>query len=243
MIQRSEAVDRLPVEQQTELAAVWQTRADSERSVGSVFSQLVAALTATGGHPEVIALARRAIDDETRHARICAELAAAYRGDEVREATPLSVRLPDYGEPPRMRAALHAVNLCCIGETIATAFVEACFAECGEWPELRELHGRHLADEIHHARVGWAHVASLTSDERAHIATRLAELLRAQVHGWESRIATLPRDGIRGHGYPPRADLVAVVHAAVRDLVLPGFEYVAVDTAAARAWFDDHCAD
>jgi hypothetical protein len=237
MVTRGEAVERLAPEQQAELAAIWQTRANSERSVGSVFTQLVAELTATGAHPEVIALALRAKDDETRHARICAELAAAYRGDDVREAAPLDVRLPDYGEPPRMRAALHAVNLCCIGETIATAFVEACFAECTAWPELRELHGLHLADEIHHARVGWAHIASLSTDERAHVATRLEELLRAQVRGWESRIATLPEHGAPGHGYPPRADLVAVVHAAVRDLVLPGFDYVSVDTSAARAWF------
>lgn len=238
MIERGQAVERLAPEQQAELAALWQTRADSERSVGSVFTQLVEDLSATGAHAEVIALARRAMDDESRHARICAELAAAYRGDEVREVAPRSVRLPDYGEPRRMRAALHAVNLCCIGETIATAFVEACFADCDEWPELREVHGRHLADEIHHARVGWAHVASLADSERSRIASRLVELLDAQVRTWESRISTLPEHGIHGHGYPPRAALIDVVHVAVRDLVLPGFDYVAVDTTAARAWFD-----
>ncbi|MGE0398471.1 MAG: hypothetical protein AB7T06_17325 [Kofleriaceae bacterium] len=240
MIARSAAVEQLPPEQQAELAKVWQMRADSERSVGSVFTQLVSSLSATGAHDEVIALARRAMDDETRHARVCAELAAAYRGDDVREAPPLSVRLPDYGEPPRMRAALHAVNLCCIGETIATAFVEACHAACDAWPELRELHGRHLADEIHHARVGWAHLASLSLDERRHIATHLPQLLRAQVRTWEERIALLPEHGIHGHGYPPRAALIAIVYGAIRDVVLPGFDYVEVDTRESRAWFEDH---
>jgi hypothetical protein len=27
------------------------------------------------------------------------------------------------------------------------------------------------------------------------------------------------------------------VHGAIRELVLPGFEHLAVDTTAARAWF------
>lgn len=222
------------------LAELWQMRADSERSVGSVFTQLLADLAATGAHPEVLALARRAMDDETRHARVCAELAAAYRGDEVREAPPLAVRLPDYGEPQRMRAALHAVNLCCIGETIATAFVDACHADCAAWAELRELQGLHLADEVHHARVGWAHLASLSTDDRRHIASHLPELLRAQVRTWEARIALLPENGIAGHGYPPRAALIAVVYGAIRDVVLPGFDYLEIDTRELRAWFDVH---
>ena len=241
MIERSAAIDELSAETQAELAALWQQRAASESSVRGVFIQLVAELVATGAHADVIALARRATEDEAKHARICAELAAVYRGGAPIEVIPTAVRLPDYGEAPRMRAALHVVNLCCIGETIATAFVEACVAECA-WPELREVHGHHLADEIHHARIGWAHLVSLTSDERGQVALRIPELLRAQVQAWEARLAELPEKGIAGHGYPPRATLIAVVHGAVRDLVLPGFEYVGVDPSQARGWFETHAA-
>ena len=145
----------------------------------------------------------------------------------------------DHGDTARMRAALHAVNLCCIGETIATAFVEACVAECAS-AELRDVHGRHLADEIDHARVGWAHLASLPVDERAEIATWIPKLLKAQVETWEERLGELPEAGIAGHGYPPRATLLQVVHGAVREVVLPGFEYLGLDVATARAWFEDH---
>ena len=62
--------------------------------------------------------------------------------------------------------------------------------------ELREIHRRHLADEVHHARVGWAHVASLPADVRAVVTPYLEEILRAQVIGWESRLATLPEAGV-----------------------------------------------
>jgi hypothetical protein len=43
---------------------------------------------------------------------------------------------------------------------------------------------------------------------------------------------------VPGHGYPPRAVLLDTVRTAVRELVLPGFDHVAIDSAAARAWFE-----
>jgi hypothetical protein len=38
---------------------------------------------------------------------------------------------------------------------------------------------------------------------------------------------------------PTPAEHRSVVLAAVRDVVLPGFGHVGVDTSAARRWFDD----
>ena len=241
MIAGDETIDALPAGERALLAALWQQRASSESSVRSVFEQLIAELTATGAHHEVIALAQRAAGDEARHAAVCAQLAAVYHGAPIEIAPSPEVRLADDGDTPRLQAALHAVNLCCISETIASGFVEACLEACAG-DMLRELHGHHLADEVRHARIGWAHVASLTDGERAAIAARLPDLLRAQVIAWESRIAELPEHGVPGHGYPPRAALIATVHRAVRELVLPGFDYVGVATAGARAWFDGHLA-
>jgi hypothetical protein len=209
------------------LAKLWQERADSESAVRTVFHQLADAFAATGAHPEVITLARRAAEDEVRHAAVCTELATAYRREPVAPAVEPAVRLPDYVPDRRLRAALHAVNLCCIGETIAVAFVEACLQDCTD-PALREIHRRHLADEVRHARVGWAHLASLTAAERAEVESWVPELVRAQLSGWEERLGELPEAGVPGHAYPPRAELVRAVQTAVRELVLPGFEYVGI---------------
>ena len=209
------------------LAKLWQQRADSESGVRTVFQQLADAFAATGAHPEVITLARRAAEDEVRHAAVCTELATAYRREPVAAAVEPAVRLPDYVEDRRLRAALHAVNLCCIGETIAVAFVEACLGDCAD-PTLREIHRRHLADEVRHARVGWAHLASLTDGERAEVATWVPRLVHAQLTGWEQRLGELPEGGVPGHAYPPRAALIRAVQTAVRELVLPGFEYVGI---------------
>ena len=217
------------------LALLWHQRARSESHVHAVFTQLAADLAATGAHPEVIALALRAVDDEARHAASCQALAVAY-GAPTDVVAVGPVRLPEYVDDPRLRAALHAANHCCIGETIASAFVASCLDACAD-PALREIHRDHLADEIRHARVGWAHLPTLTAAERAQVAGWLPELLRAQLAAWESRIADLPEAGFPGHGYPPRAALLATVHAAVTDVVLPGFAHVAVDATAATRWY------
>ncbi len=210
------------------LAKLWQERADSESAVRTVFHQLAEAFAATGAHPDVVALARRAAEDEVRHAAVCTELATAYRGEVVPPANPPAVRLPDYVADRRLRAALHAVNLCCVGETIAVAFVEACLAECAD-STLREIHRRHMADEVRHARVGWAHLASLTPVELAEVAPWVPEIVRAQLTGWEARLAELPEGGVPGHAYPPRAELIRAVQTAVRELVLPGFAFVGIE--------------
>ena len=76
------------------LAALWQARADSESSVRTVFDQLVAELVATGAHADVVALARRAVDDEVRHAAICIELATAYRGEPASRRSRLPCDCP-----------------------------------------------------------------------------------------------------------------------------------------------------
>lgn len=239
----------LPTSTRAAVAALWRQRAASEHGVGAVFTALADDLAATGAHPDVVALVRDAIADEARHAATCADLAVAYGDASPPGAAPVAVRLPDYTDDRRLRATLQLVNLSCIGETLATAFVERCVATC-EHPALREVHRLHLGDEIRHARVGWAHLATLTAAERAALAPYLPRLLAAQVTVWERRLHDLPVDGFPGHGYPPRAVTLAALHDAVREVVLPGFAYVAVDPAAALAWFErpraldaiEHCS-
>ena len=222
----------LAADERAAIAELWLQRARSESSVRCVFEQLADELAATGAHAEVVALARSAIGDEARHAAACVELATAY-GAEGATLAAVAVRLPDYEPDARLRATLHAVNLCCIGETIATAFVESCLGAC-EGPVLREVHRHHLADEIRHARVGWAHLATISEHDRAVVARWLPELLGAQLTAWRQRIGELPEHGVAGHAYPPRAAVLATLHEAVFSLVLPGFDHVGIDTSSAR---------
>ncbi|MCX5741555.1 MAG: hypothetical protein NT062_03545 [Proteobacteria bacterium] len=231
-------IDQLSAEQRATLAALWEARAISERGVATVMATLVTQLTAAAADAAVIALAIRAAADELAHAEACRRLASAYLGADVPTALPRPVELTrDPTLDDRQNTTLHVVNLCCIGETIAAAFVETCLQHC-EAAVIRGVHRNHLADEVVHARIGWAHLAStaVSDDDRGLIAARLPNLLAVQLAAWESQIAKLPVDGIAGHGYPPRAEVAATVAAAVETLVIPGLAYVGIDVGPASAW-------
>jgi hypothetical protein len=239
--ERDPTIDALAPATRAVLAAIWTRRAASELGAGAAFAAVERDLVELGADPAVLALARRAVEDEPRHSELCRRLAEAYAGAPVDPAPdPGDVPMPRHpGADPALRRHLHVVAMCCINETIACGFVEACLAEA-TGPLLQAIHREHLADEIHHARVGWAHLGSRAVDAatRAAIAAWLPQVLDRCLRHWERRIReTLPADGVPGHALPPVDALIAAARAAVETVVLPGFDHVGVDTAAARAWF------
>jgi hypothetical protein len=233
-------IDGLDPAARAVLADVWTRRMAAELGAGGAFAVVERELAELGAEPVVLALARRAVADEPRHAELCRRLAEAYAGAPVAAAVPPDeVAVPRHdGADPVLRRHLHVVAMCCINESIACAFVEACLADA-DGPLVRAIHREHLADEIQHARVGWAHLGSARVDAatKAAIAAWLPRLLDANLRHWEHRIGLLPAAGVPGHALPPVATLVAAARAAVEAIVLPGFDHVGIDTRAARAWF------
>ena len=72
----------------------------------------------------------------------------------------MAVDPPRFGDaPPEANRLLHAVLNCCVNETIASAHLRATL-KAAVSPLVREVIRLLLADEIDHARVGWAHLAS-----------------------------------------------------------------------------------
>src|SRR5207302_5779 len=70
------------------VGGVWAFRARLEETAVARFSRLGERLESVGAQPEVLALARKAVGDERRHAALCADMANAYGG-------------PAEGSPPR----------------------------------------------------------------------------------------------------------------------------------------------
>jgi hypothetical protein len=75
---------------------------------------------------------------------------------------PPSAALPTFGcEDERLETALLVAGLCCVNETIATAWLEASLRAART--ELARAANRvHLRDEIDHARLGWPHSRAQT---------------------------------------------------------------------------------
>jgi hypothetical protein len=230
------AIERLPGEVRAAIAAHWRRRTKSELQVGRAVAAMVPLLRDSGAPRVVVEMLARSSEEEERHASLCADLAHAYGGAPFAVPDVREVALPrfDVGDDA-LELALLVSGMCCVNETIATAWIGAAL-EAATAPIAIEANRAHVRDEIDHARLGWAYVASTSRDTRDALASCLPRLLAANIPGWERGAAGLPEEGIPAHGHLDAASLRGVVHAAVRDLVIPGFAHVGVDTTSAVAW-------
>jgi rubrerythrin len=226
-------LDALTDEERQVISQIWYRRAEGERSASETFRVVAAGLTALDAEPELSALARRAVDDEQRHADRCWQLACIYAGRLLPEAAPRPGELPRYdGASDELRHSLHVVGQCCLNETTASAFLERCL-QATKAPAARATFRVLLSDEIDHARIGWAHLASprLSTATRAAIAAWLPSMIAANLRAWHARPDVPTAPVYAAHGVLPLASTNQAVDAAVDDLILPGLRHVGIDVA------------
>ena len=212
------------------IADHWLHRASAELGVAVAFEALRPRLRDVGASEVVLALADKAIDDERRHGELCVRLAARYLGEHVSTPDPRDAELPDFGtgdEPTEV--ALLAAGMCCINESVASEWIRSCW-QLATSPIALAANKAHLQDEIDHARLGWAHLASdaVGPALKKTLRTWAPRLVRANVAEWKKRDPHLPEQGIPSHGHLSAADHDDVIDAAIRDVVLPGFVHVGV---------------
>jgi hypothetical protein len=228
--------------QRERVAAYWSQRARAELKVARAFRELSTGLVDTGVAPEVTQLLCVSTENENEHAELCWKLACRYADHEL--AQPIEPEGIEFPRLPSARAdlrpTLHAVGLCCINESIATAWLEHCLSyTTAALP--RAATRLHLTDEVVHARAGWAHLASsaLSGAQRAEISKWLLPLLKANVGQWLDRDALgLPTE-LPEHGLPPWSAHEGLVLGVVRGVILPGFAHVGLDARNAAGWVDE----
>ena len=238
---RDDLIESLDPVAREQLAGVWQNRASLELQVGINFAAIAGGLVEFGVVQPVIEIVTAAVRDEVRHAEISASLAARYRGDAVRWPAPVKTMLPAFAPATgKLRTTLFVLAQSCINETLACAVLEACVAQ-GKSPLVRAGQQSILSDEIDHARAGWAHLASsfVSAEDKKTLGPWLRRLLAAKLDALLDEAAPLPGEAFPDHGMLSRATFMKVIHAALDDVVFPGFDAAGIDTTDARAWAAD----
>jgi hypothetical protein len=213
-------------------------RAELELRGAAAFTAVTQALIELGAGAPVLTLAARAIAEELRHSEVYLGLARTYLGAEVAAPTPRPIDVPRHpGAPPRLERMLHVVGMCCVNETMACSFLELCLSGAEE-PALRGALREVLADEVKHAQIGWAFLASpeVSAEDRREIARFIVPLLEMQWRSWRGQLDTLPPGALPSHGCPSAQAIERAAVGAIGDLVLAGFEHLGLDAAAGRAW-------
>ena len=88
-------IDALEPKLRERLASLWHIRSAMERRVGDSFSVVLGALERKRTNPQLIELARRAVDDEYRHEELSRHVASVYAGREMPRAERLVLNAPE----------------------------------------------------------------------------------------------------------------------------------------------------
>ena len=231
-------IDATPAEGRAELAGIWQNRARLELRVASTFSSIAVELLEHGATQTVYEIVTQAARDEVQHALISAELAAKYRGDALVWPDPEPNHIPTFRQSKgAMHATLYILTECCINETIACALLEPSIAQAKSRLAKAAL-TTILSDEIEHARVGWAHLASpwVTPEIKRELPSFLQWLHSSNHHDLLGDEAPLPREKYPTHGMLSRRQARDIVHTTLVDVILPGYRRAGIDPSETEAW-------
>lgn len=223
------SITELPEPDRRAIGAVWLSRASAELTTASVTASVARALIELEAVTDVIVLAARAVSDEVRHSQLCHALAGAYLGRKLGHPRARQLEDASFGDAPQeLNRLLLVVYHSCLNEGIATAVLQENL-RLARAPAVRRALHELLQDDVEHARIGWAHLASsaVGAEARRHVGLALPALLRAVRHAWLD-----PRDSPDvdrpEHGCLPHAALAPIVEAAIESLILPGFAHVGI---------------
>jgi hypothetical protein len=237
-----EALDASSLDPQAKrvVGETWRERMRQEHLAVGAFSVLAWELAAEGADTEVLSLVTRAAADEVRHADLCRRMAARFLGDDAVPARFRGVpRLPRHaGKDRATRVLLHVVEMCCVSETITGVYFTE-MVKRATFAPARAVVESLLEDEIDHGRAGWAYLAARASAKATWGLPEALPDILARVVG-----PTLDRAALRkepddeakeAFGYLGLDTGARVVRRALKDVILPGFDLLGVDTAPARA--------
>jgi len=217
---------------------LWTVRATAEHESALVFAALLPFAAEAGADLDTQAVVLGMAEDEMRHAAVCADVARRLGGTP---APPAPVAIPRSARPIEEQLLKHVIYGSCMTETVNVArLVDA--SENARDPYMQHALRALLADEVRHARFGFALLADWRPWLAAHPdARRATELSLPQAFAALER--TLSGVGASREGFgdddlalgsPDPARLAEIFYRTVEEAVVPGLAHAGF--AAAAAW-------
>ena len=225
----------------------WRARALHEHRSAAVFSRLLPQLIAAEAGREYQVTVLRMAMDELHHASLCQEVVALLGGDPDVEGDLGTEALPEHVSTTRLEAALrNVVFVGCMSETVALAMLTE-ERELTREPAIEHVIAQLAADEMLHARLGWAFLAETWPrlDEAARART-CAYLPRALRYLEQKMLEVMPEapsaqlppvsviDEARALGVLEPREARALLYQVIHGVVLPRLEDHGLP--AADAW-------
>jgi hypothetical protein len=236
---RDDSIEALSAADRERIGREWLRRAEVELTAATLSAQIARGLLLDGAARDVLELAAQAVVDEVRHAHLCHAVAERYLARKADPPHSRPIDEPVFGDCPAELSRLFGVVLhSCISETMATVCLRDGLGQCVS-PTAKAATKQLLEDDLNHARLGWAHLASsfVSAEAKRHIGLALPTLLRLGHDSWlcEKR----PHESDPAHGVLGMTGFLALTQNALANVILPGFDHVGVDTQLGRIWFAD----
>jgi hypothetical protein len=205
-----------------------------------LFARLASALALNGAPFDLVAAAARIPAEEVEHAECALRMATLLAGREVKvpfDRAPLDARWQKRIDQEELD--LLVLEVSAYTETLACALLSGCLERATD-PVPKALFRLVVADEVHHARLGWYYLAwrsaQWTHAERQRIADRAGDLVvRAEVRFARGRDAPpAARSAARALGVLDTEGQRAAVRAVMEDEIVPGLD--ALGLGASHAW-------
>jgi hypothetical protein len=230
-----------------QIGELWSAIMEAEHRSAAIFATFVLDLIGAGAPREIVSVASRAVLDEVRHADLCARLAALYTGHPVEPPAGLP-HVPDDPSFTLFQQSVRQALFLSVASETYSAVTLATTHDRARDPVVRAVVGAILADEVHHARLGWSYLRFLLESDRetevrAFVATHLGSVFDDLARALFGDAENLPPPAYRGraavvaseHGYIPIREQHSMFLDALRDIWIPTFRSLGFATTSLDA--------
>ena len=211
-----------------------------EYTAVDLFARLASSLALNGAPFDVVAAAARVPADEIRHADLTFRMARLLANADVEVAFDAAALRRRWAGPADLDTLdHHMVEVAAVGETLSCALLGECRKRATD-VTVRAVYASIVADEVHHARLGWYYLAwrapAWTRAERQRVGDRAgAYVVEIEKQFWRGRDAPEGvRAAARALGVLESEGQRRAVRAIMDDEIVPALD--ALGLGASHAW-------